>query len=149
MDLKTDIKDYPYATEVIKNVTIYDTEKLPLSHANPQERQNFLTELIRVFKDGPGILVVRNAIDKETLDAATDCFNKIMKEEKELGVATGDHFGTNSRVWNLLEKMAVDNPEVFVKYYQSEVIQAVSEAWLGVRYQVTAQLNVVHPGGIK
>ena len=37
-------------------------------------------------------------------------------------------------------------PAAFVRYYANPVIALVSEAWLGPNYQVTSQVNVVHPG---
>jgi ectoine hydroxylase-related dioxygenase (phytanoyl-CoA dioxygenase family) len=36
---------------------------------------------------------------------------------------------------------------VFAQYYANDVLAVVSQAWLGPRYQVTSQVNVVNPGG--
>lgn len=71
----------------------------------------------------------------------------MLKAERDAGKKVGDHFGTNSRLWNASEKLSLHDPECFIDYYQNEVIQTVSEAWLGPQYQLTSQLNVVHPGG--
>ena len=63
----------------------------------------------------------------------------------------GDHFakpGANDRVWNALEKLAVNDPEAFVDYYSNDILALISTVWLGPGYQVTSQVNVVRPGGI-
>ncbi len=36
---------------------------------------------------------------------------------------------------------------MFAEYYANDTIAVVSQAWLGPRYQVTSQVNVVNPGG--
>ena len=62
----------------------------------------------------------------------------------------GDHFakpGANDRIWNSLEKLAVSDPGVFVDYHGNDIVDLVSTAWLGPAYQMTAQVNVVNPGG--
>src|SRR5205814_5940971 len=66
------------------------------------------------------------------------------------GTAAGDHFGkasVNDRIWNAAQKLALHAPEVFAEYYAADAIAVVSQAWLGPRYQVTSQVNVVNPGG--
>ena len=35
---------------------------------------------------------------------------------------------------------------MFAEYYGNDVIAVVCQAWLGPRYQVTSQVNVVNPG---
>jgi ectoine hydroxylase-related dioxygenase (phytanoyl-CoA dioxygenase family) len=70
--------------------------------------------------------------------------------ERAAGGGRNDHFatpGANSRVWNALEKLAVQDPEAFVDYYGNDILALVSTAWLGPGYQVTSQVNVVRPGG--
>ena len=66
------------------------------------------------------------------------------------GAAAGDHFGkpgANDRIWNAAQKLALHAPEVFAEYYANDMLALVSQAWLGPRYQVTSQVNVVNPGG--
>jgi ectoine hydroxylase-related dioxygenase (phytanoyl-CoA dioxygenase family) len=38
-------------------------------------------------------------------------------------------------------------PDVFVRYYSNELFALAAQAWLGPWYQITAQVNIVHPGG--
>ncbi|MDF2827851.1 MAG: phytanoyl-CoA dioxygenase, partial [Mycobacterium sp.] len=62
----------------------------------------------------------------------------------------GDHFGkagANDRIWNAAQKLALHSPEVFADYYAADALALVCEAWLGPRYQVTSQVNVVNPDG--
>jgi hypothetical protein len=69
---------------------------------------------------------------------------------RRAGGARGDHFGkpgANDRIWNALEKLAVKDPEAFVDYYANDLVALGARAWLGPGYQVTAQANIVRPGG--
>lgn len=36
---------------------------------------------------------------------------------------------------------------MYAAYYANDALALVSQAWLGPRYQVTSQVNVVNPGG--
>jgi ectoine hydroxylase-related dioxygenase (phytanoyl-CoA dioxygenase family) len=84
------------------------------------------------------------------VDRATAAFEALIRAQKEAGTAAGDHFaapGANDRVWGAADKLALADPEAFAAYYANDVLALVSEAWLGVGYQVTSQVNVVNPGG--
>ncbi|MDN5932633.1 MAG: phytanoyl-CoA dioxygenase family protein [Pseudonocardia sp.] len=138
---RTDPADYPHAAAVEQEVLVYDPDGV---RAAPP------AELVRAFADGPGVLVVRGALDRATVDRATTEFDAMIAEQHAAGASAGDHFappGANDRVWNALEKLAVRAPAVFVDYYSTDVLALVANAWLGPGYQVTSQVNVVHPGG--
>jgi ectoine hydroxylase-related dioxygenase (phytanoyl-CoA dioxygenase family) len=143
----TDARDFPSATEVLDDVLVYDASRLLVT---PSEVAR--AELVRAFSDGPGVVVVRGAYpDPAVVDRATAEFEDMIAEQRAGGAITGDHFakpGTNDRVWNALEKLAVRAPEVFVDYYANPALALASTAWLGPSYQVTSQVNVVHPGGV-
>jgi ectoine hydroxylase-related dioxygenase (phytanoyl-CoA dioxygenase family) len=107
--------------------------------------------LVRALLDGPGIVVLKGAFpDEAVVDRASEAFRALIEEERASGAARGDHFakpGANDRVWNALDKVAVRAPEVFADYYANDILELISEAWLGPAYQVTSQVNVVNPGG--
>jgi ectoine hydroxylase-related dioxygenase (phytanoyl-CoA dioxygenase family) len=89
-------------------------------------------------------------MDPAVVDRATEVFFRIIDEQNAAGQSVGDHFakpGANDRIWNSLEKLAVADPAVFVDYHGNDIIDLVSTAWLGPAYQMTAQVNVVNPGG--
>ncbi|MGI9624797.1 MAG: phytanoyl-CoA dioxygenase family protein [Acidimicrobiales bacterium] len=133
---------YPLASEWREGVPVYECPRL-----DAIELQD---ELERVLLNGPGIVVLKDAVDPEAVDRASDVFRSIIIDEKERGEARGDHYakpGANDRIWNALEKLAVADPDVFVDYYSSEAIAVAARAWLGPAYQVTSQVNVVNPGG--
>ncbi|HEX4250503.1 MAG TPA: phytanoyl-CoA dioxygenase family protein [Pseudonocardia sp.] len=141
LDEPTDPADYPHATEITQGVLVYDAAAL---RATPPE------ELARAFADGPGIVLIRDAVAPATVHRASAAFEAIIAEQHAGGAAAGDHFarpGANDRIWNALQKLAVRDPETFVEYYANDVLAAVSHAWLGPAYQVTSQPNVVNPGG--
>ncbi|PRA32902.1 phytanoyl-CoA dioxygenase family protein [Pseudomonas poae] len=137
--------DYPLSAEVASNVVIYEARTLRNS-----DRLAVMNELHRLFRDGPGVMVVRRAYeDLEVVDRHSQVFNEIFANEAAEGVAA-DHFakaGSNGRIWNALQKAALQSPESFVEYYANPLLGLIAEAWLGPSYQVTAQVNVVHPGG--
>lgn len=143
-----DKHDYPRASSVERGVVIYDRAAFELGSA--PERRALLAELNRVFSTGPGIVVVRDSyVDTAVVDRHTAVFDRIMVDEEE-GRTAGDHFaaaGANTRIWNSVQKAAEVDPAAFIEYYANPVMHILSEAWLGPHYQVTAQVNVVHPGG--
>ena len=138
-------EDYPLCHEVVSNVPIYQAQILRNS-----DRRSVMNELHRLFRDGPGVMVVRRAYeDLEVVDRHSQVFEAIFANESAQGVAA-DHFakaGSNGRIWNSLQKAALQSPESFVEYYANPLLGLIAEAWLGPSFQVTAQVNVVHPGG--
>jgi ectoine hydroxylase-related dioxygenase (phytanoyl-CoA dioxygenase family) len=146
----TALADWPHATTVQDNVLIYDCAALaPLLQSD--DRRLVLAEWAEVFLTGPGVLVLKGAEpDHAVIDRASDLFRAMIDQQNRTGSGGGDHFarpGANDRVWNSLEKHCLADPANFARYYGNPFLQAVSEAWLGPHYQMTAQLNVVNPGG--
>ncbi|MEV7395136.1 phytanoyl-CoA dioxygenase family protein [Streptomyces sp. NPDC091215] len=148
---ETDTADYPSAEGVQQNVLLYDSDRLRALAATADGRRDVQSELIRALLDGPGIVVLKRAFtDARIVDRASEAFASLIEEERASGAGRGDHFakpGANDRVWNALDKVAVRAPEVFADYYANDMLELISEAWLGPAYQVTSQVNVVNPGG--
>jgi len=149
---KVTLRDYPLASDIGGGqVPLYDCAALRRLLAQPEGRCRIMAEWVSVLKDGPGIIVLKQAFDDvEALDHVTVQFEKLIANERRNGMETGDHFakkGANDRVWNALEKLCLLDPEGFVRYYANDMIALVSEAWLGPAYQITSQVNVVNPGG--
>lgn len=147
----TEAADYPLAAKIAKNVPIYSGD-LVRDHADDQtKRRELMSEWVRVFSDGPGVIVIRNAMrDLGVVDEATEVFSRLIEAERDSGGGGGDHFakpGANDRLWNAAQKHCVAAPENFAAYYACDAIAMASEAWLGPGYQVTAQVNRVNPGG--
>ena len=143
--------DYPFASDIISNVPVYDGLEARSAAASLETRKELTAEWVHAFADGPGIIVIRGAFaDLAAIDKASAHFRAIIDEEHLSNVGGGDHFakpGANDRVWNALEKLCLRDPAVFTAYYGNPVIALASEAWLGPAYQITSQLNVVNPGG--
>lgn len=72
---KTKIEDHPKATEIIKNVPIYDADKICLDRCTAEQRKQVMQEWINVFKDGAGVIVIRGAFSDKVTDKTTHCFN--------------------------------------------------------------------------
>jgi ectoine hydroxylase-related dioxygenase (phytanoyl-CoA dioxygenase family) len=148
---ETRLEDWPHAAAVDRNVLIYDSPSLLPRLTDPQDRRDLLAEWADALMTGPGVVVLKGAEpDHAMLDAATALFFRLIEEQNRSGTGGGDHFakpGANDRIWNSLQKHAESDPANFVAYYANPFLAAISEAWLGPAYQITAQLNVVNPGG--
>ncbi len=145
VDRQTELGDYPLADEVRSNVLVYPAQSVARS-----DRRALQSELIRALADGPGVVVFTGAFDVAVVDRANEAFFALIEAQRVDGVTAGDHFGkpgANDRIWNAAQKLALHSPAVFADYYANDVLAVVCQAWLGPRYQVTSQVNVVNPGG--
>jgi ectoine hydroxylase-related dioxygenase (phytanoyl-CoA dioxygenase family) len=142
---QTELADYPLASDVRAGVLVYSAETMAAA-----DRRALQAELIRALADGPGVVVFEGAFDCAAVDRASEAFTALIEAQRAEGAAAGDHFGkagANDRVWNAAQKLALYAPEVFADYYANDALALVSQAWLGPRYQLTSQVNVVNPGG--
>ncbi|MBT8475904.1 MAG: phytanoyl-CoA dioxygenase family protein, partial [Alphaproteobacteria bacterium] len=141
----------PSAQAITQNIPIYDTPSLAPKLSEASKRRALLAEWGWVLGQGPGVLVLRAAYkDLGVIDAASAAYEAIIAREKAQGGAQADHFataGANDRVWNSLQKLCMVDPMVFARYFGNPALAAVCEAWLGPGYQMTAQVNLVRPGG--
>ncbi len=151
VDVTTDADLYRYAAGVEQNVVVYQAGSLRSAvDGDPHAAVGIRREMAEVLDQGPGIMVIKAAFDGAIIDRATEAFEHIIAVEKKAGLGSGDHYakpGANDRVWNALEKLAVDAPEVFVDYYANDMVALGALAWLGPNYQISSQVNVVNPGG--
>jgi ectoine hydroxylase-related dioxygenase (phytanoyl-CoA dioxygenase family) len=141
----TDAAHYPLAGDVRSNVLVYSAEAVATS-----DRRALQSELIRALADGPGVVVIEGAFSPDLVDRASAAFFDIIAAQHAAGTAAGDHFGkpgANDRIWNAAQKLALHAPQVFAEYYANDALAVICQAWLGPRYQVTSQVNVVNPGG--
>ena len=146
---KVDPATMPHACDVQHNIPSYDMPALAEMLAGP-DRRKLLAEWAQVLSTGSGAIMLKRAYtDTSSIDAATQIYLDIIADEKAAGGNTADHFaaGTNDRVWNSLQKLCLKNPAVFATYFGNTALKAASEAWLGPNYQMTAQVNLVYPGG--
>jgi ectoine hydroxylase-related dioxygenase (phytanoyl-CoA dioxygenase family) len=147
----TDPADYPLAARVEKGVLIYDCPSLVPRIEDPAFTDTLMAEWADAFANGPGVLVLSGAEpDHAMIDRASDIFRDLIDQQNRAGTGGGDHFakpGANDRLWNSLEKHCLADPANFARYYANPFLALVSQAWLGPYYQMTAQLNVVNPGG--
>ena len=143
--------DIPHAEGAPQNVPVYDAAALADRLDVPGTRYALMAEWARILREGAGVFVIRQACpDLEAIDAASGVYERIIAREKAEHGGGADHFaaaGSNDRIWNSLQKLALDAPEVFARYFAAPAIDAACEAWLGPNYQMTAQINLVHPGG--
>lgn len=148
---QTQASHYPLASDIVKNIPIYQGKHLRLFCGNDAQSLACKTELLQALKDGPGVIVIKEAYSNLAyLDAMSQVFDQLLIEERESNLG-GDHFakaGSNSRIWNAFEKSALKQADTFMHYYKNPILQLVSESWLGPHYQITSQVNTVHPEGV-
>lgn len=140
-----------FASDICQHVPLYDCRELCGVLENVSRRVELQEEWAAVLNLGAGVLVLKRAYaDTTPVDDATRVFESIIEEEREAGGAAADHFakaGANDRIWNAQEKLCLRAPSVFARYYANAAVLAIAEAWLGPRFQMTSQVNVVRPGG--
>lgn len=151
VEVKTQLSDYKFASAVEQNALVYDCEKLAPIIASRNGRREVMAELGRALLSGPGILAFKKMYtDTSIIDRVSKTFWQIIDEQHARGEPKGDHYakpGSNDRVWNVQEKLALRDPDAFVDYYRNDFLALIATAWLGPGYQVTTQVNVVNPGG--
>jgi len=151
VEVKTQLSEYKFASAVEQNALVYDCEELAPVIATRDGRREVMAELGRALLTGPGILAFKKMYaDTAIVDRVSKTFWQIIDEQHARGEAKGDHYakpGSNDRVWNVQEKLAIRDPDAFVDYYRNDFLALIATAWLGPGYQVTTQVNVVNPGG--
>ena len=133
---RVDPRDIPSAETVASNVPVYDAAALATALAAPEERMALMAEWAGILRYGAGAFVLRGACgDPDAIDAATAVYDEIIAREKAGAGGGADHFaaaGSNDRIWNSLQKLALEAPaSVFVRYFACPAVDAACEAWLG------------------
>ena len=150
----TEPESVPLATTIVRQIPVYEGSDIRaaafIQDSAPQRIRAYQQEWAWVLGQGSGIVVVRNAFDDVSIvDAVSEVFNGIIDEERRSGTGA-DHFsarGNNTRIWNAHEKLCMASLELFARYNANDTLQFMCLAWLGPGYQITAQGNIVHPGG--
>ncbi len=141
----------PLADEIASRLPIYDCDRIRKVRHDAGRLKGYMAEWNAVLATGPGAVVFRGAYDDTGLiDQVTEVFHVIMKAERDESAGSGDHFaaaGANTRIWNAHEKLCIQSPELFARYNANPILGLISRSWLGPLYQITTQVNVVHPGG--
>ncbi|KAJ4335637.1 hypothetical protein N0V95_008851 [Ascochyta clinopodiicola] len=140
---------YPLASDVVNNIPIYD---LPdYASLSAQQLSDLQDEWYHVLLHGPGVFATKHMFtDLNLIDKVNDVYSKIIEQEAQQSGKKGDHFatsGSNSRIWNSFSKHCLVDPSSFVEYYANPWLPLISSAWLGPHHRLTAQVNIVRPGG--
>ena len=150
-DSETRPETVPLADEIASRLPIYDGARIRRALDDAGRLKAYMAEWNTVLDTGPGAVVFRRAYDDGGLiDRVTDIFHGIMEAERDESAGSGDHFaaaGANTRIWNAHEKLCIQSPDLFARYNANPILALISRSWLGPLYQITTQVNVVHPGG--
>ena len=139
-----------YASRLEQRVPVFDATTLRSAIVDGRSHRAVRDVFSDVLDRGAGILVVAGAFDASVVDRASDAFHEMIDRQHREGRSIGDHYakpGANDRVWNAIEKLAVEAPAVFVDYYANDMVALGALSWLGPGYQISSQVNVVNPGG--
>ncbi len=140
-----------FASRLEQRVPVFEAAMLRDAIVDEASRRAVRDVMAEVLDRGAGIFVIEGAVDHAIVDTASAAFDAMIDRQHREGRAVGDHYakpGANDRVWNAIEKLAVDAPDVFVAYYANDMIALGALAWLGPGYQISSQVNVVNPGGV-
>ncbi len=141
----------PRAGHVSAGIPVYTGDFVREALRDRDLSATLMDEWADCLADGPGVFAVTGVFeDPDVVDRMTAVFGRIMEQERRDRFSGADHFaqaGANSRVWHALQKSALIDPAAYVSYYSNPIIALAAEAWLGPWYQISAQVNVVHPGG--
>lgn len=144
----TDKAAYPLSVKIQQNVPIYDCESF---HQDEDYTDALQDEWHHILLSGPGVFVLKRFFtDMRVIDDTNEAYKSIIAHELETNQSAGDHFApasANSRIWNSFSKHCLQDPASFVTYYSNPLFKKVCNAWLGPGYRLTAQVNVVKPGG--
>ena len=148
---KGSLEDYPAAQSIEKEVVIYDQATITNVFNSGEPALKLKSELNHCLSKGSGVFVIQGAFENtHIIDKANIVFKEIIKEEKEESKGQGDHFakpGANERIWNSFQKMFEKDAATSIEYFANPILTFVSEAWLGLGFQMTAQVNIVKPDG--
>lgn len=153
VERRTDPADHPLAMDVQSNIPVYDCDAARAlgASSDPAPLRALQAEWGTALLSGPGVVVLKGAVtDLATLEEINGVFRALIAEQHASGQAGGDHFakpGANDRIWNAQQKLCLRAPAAFARYYANPVLAWMCQAWLGPAYQVSAQVNVVNPGG--
>ena len=150
VEVKTQLRDYKFASAIDQNILVYDCERLSEKILDREARREVMAELCRALSIGPGIVALKKMYpDTSIVDRVSKVFWQIIDEQRLRGEEKGDYYakpGSNDRVWNVQEKLSLRDPEAFVDYYANDFMSLIATSWLGPAYQITTQVNVVNPG---
>lgn len=140
---------FPLAGESRLNVLCYEATVLRDCLHDAVKKSALQQEIAKLLQSGPGVFVIKGFFDDpNVIDRHNGLLDSLFKQQE--GKQAADHFaqaGANGRIWNVLQKSALESPEKYIEYYKNPLFTLVSEAWLGPHFQLTAQVNVVRPGG--
>lgn len=146
---ETAISEFLFACNSKLNVLCYEADAMRDCLGDNAQKIMLQQEFARVLQSGPGVFIIEGFYDDlAVIDRHNDLLEELFK--LQAGQQAADHFaqaGENGRIWNVLQKSAMLSPEKYIEYYKNPLFSLVSEAWLGPHYQLTAQVNVVRPGG--
>ncbi|KAF1363748.1 phytanoyl-CoA dioxygenase-like protein [Lizonia empirigonia] len=141
--------DYPLASDVINKVPIYDLSDF--SSYTSDQLSALQDEWYHILLHGPGVFATKHLYTNFNLiERVNDVYSMIIDQEAQQSGKKGDHFatsGSNSRIWNSFSKHCLRDPPSFIEYYSNPWLPLVSSAWLGPHHRLTAQVNIVRPGG--
>ncbi|KAL8830624.1 MAG: hypothetical protein Q9191_001325 [Dirinaria sp. TL-2023a] len=139
--------DFPLCSQVSSKIPLYEVGGFDLDdYCKISKLQD---EWHHILLSGPGVFVIkRMQLNASLMERTNANFQTIIDAEK--ASSKGDHFapfGKNDRIWNSFSKHALADAACFMQYYSNPWLALVCDAWLGPAYRITAQVNIVKPGG--
>ena len=128
-----------FTSKVIKSIPIYCNYHLL---NNLHHFKAIKSEFNHNLTKGPGIVVIKNLINYDTIKSTNQEIYKIIDNQKD---PLNDHFSNNQRIWNFYEKFCKSNTDLFISYFKNPILDLISSSYLGPKYEITNQINIVKP----
>lgn len=100
-------------------------------------------EINNTLVNGCGILVIKDVIPINVITETNKLIDNILSRQI---IPNNDHFSNNLRIWNFFEKFCIQSPELFINYFKNPVFNLIFQSYMGPKYNVSSQINIVEPG---
>ena len=86
VEVKTQLRDYKFASAIDQNILVYDCERLSEKIIDREARREVMAELCRALSIGPGIVALKKMYpDTSIVDRVSKVFWQIIYEQRLRG----------------------------------------------------------------
>lgn len=127
---------------IIKNIPTYKNKDINPIFNKSIDIIKLKAEFNNHLVKGSGVFLIKNVIDNKIIEETNNTINNIIQTQKK---PDNDHFSDNLRIWNFYEKFCIKNPQLFINYHKNPLFNIIFQSYLGPKYEVTSQINIVKP----
>ena len=126
---------------ISKSIQIFKTSNL-IKQTSVKSKIRIKNKFNNILVNGSGAFVIKRLVPPSIVEKTNilimDIIQKQIKPEN-------DHFSNNQRIWNFYEKFCAQNPKLFINYFRNPIFNLVIQSYLGPKYEISSQVNIVEP----